>query len=216
MSNVLEERMIKIRTMGCPVPLKVVPGHFATNHSHINYYIDMTTLKTRHNEAKAIAQNFATKYSAIDVVDTIVCMDGCEVIGSYLAEALTDLGVMSVNLHKSIYVVSPEYNGAGQMIFRDNIQPMIQGKNILLILASAATGKTVNQCVECLDYYGGKLTGIAAIFSAVEEVGNYRVDSIFKKEDLPEYHTYKYTECPFCKNGHKIEALVNSFGYSVL
>ena len=93
---------------------------------------------------------------------------------------------------------------------------MIHGKNVLLVLASAATGKTVNQCVECLDYYGGKLAGISAIFSAVNKIGDYEVDSIFKKEDLPEYHTYKYTECPFCKNGHKIEALVNSFGYSVL
>ena len=58
--------------------------------------------------------------------------------------------------------------------------------------------------------------GISAIFSAVDKIGGYEVDSIFKKEDLPEYHTYKYTECPFCKNGHRIEALVNSFGYSVL
>lgn len=27
--------------------IKVVEGHFATNHSHINRYIDMTTLKSR-------------------------------------------------------------------------------------------------------------------------------------------------------------------------
>lgn len=216
MSNVLEDRMIKIRTMDCSVPLKVVPGHFATNHSHINYYIDMTTLKTRQSEAKAIAKSFATRYSAIDVVDTIVCMDGCEVIGAYLAEALHDLGVVSRNLHQTIYIVSPEYNTAGQMIFRDNIQPMIQGKNILLLLASAATGKTVNRCLECLDYYDGKLMGISAIFSAVDKISDYSVDSIFKKDDIPEYHTYKYSECPFCKNGQKIEALVNSFGYSVL
>ena len=27
--------------------IKVVDGHFATNHSHINRYIDMTTIKIR-------------------------------------------------------------------------------------------------------------------------------------------------------------------------
>ncbi|WP_347475364.1 hypothetical protein [Clostridium sp. AM46-21] len=27
--------------------IKVMNGHFATNHSHINQYIDMTTLKVR-------------------------------------------------------------------------------------------------------------------------------------------------------------------------
>ena len=55
---------------------KVIPGHFATNHSHVNYYIDMTTLKTRHSEASAIAAEMAKEYSYSTIVDTIVCMDG--------------------------------------------------------------------------------------------------------------------------------------------
>ena len=33
------------------IHLHVVPGHFATSHSHINSYLDMTTLKVRHSEA---------------------------------------------------------------------------------------------------------------------------------------------------------------------
>ena len=216
MKNTMEERMVKIRTLGCPVPLKVVPGHFATIHSHINYYIDMTTLKTRQNEAKAIAQSFATKYSAIDIVDTIVCMDGCEVIGTFLAERLSTLGVSSKNQHQTMYIVSPEYDTYGQIIFRDNIQSMINGKNIILLMASATTGKTINRCVECLNYYGGNLVGISAIFSAVDQVENYHIDCIFKQSDIPDYRTYKYAECPFCKKNQRLEALVNSFGYSLV
>ena len=38
------------------VPLRIARGHFATNHSHINYYIDITYNKTRVSEAKASAQ----------------------------------------------------------------------------------------------------------------------------------------------------------------
>ena len=34
------------------VPLRIARGHFATNHSHINYYIDITYQKTRLSEAK--------------------------------------------------------------------------------------------------------------------------------------------------------------------
>ena len=34
------------------INLKVSQGHFATTSSHINYYIDLTTLKARANEAK--------------------------------------------------------------------------------------------------------------------------------------------------------------------
>ena len=47
----MEQRTVKLYERGMSVPLKVVAGHFATNHSHVNYYIDMTTLKSRVSEA---------------------------------------------------------------------------------------------------------------------------------------------------------------------
>ena len=34
------------------IELKAYPGHFATNHSHINYYLDITPIKCRHTEAQ--------------------------------------------------------------------------------------------------------------------------------------------------------------------
>ena len=40
----MEKSYTKIYTTGATVPLKIRPGHFATNHAHINYYIDVTTL----------------------------------------------------------------------------------------------------------------------------------------------------------------------------
>ena len=43
----MEKSYTKIYTTGATVPLKIRPGHFATNHAHINYYIDVTTLKAR-------------------------------------------------------------------------------------------------------------------------------------------------------------------------
>ena len=48
----METSYTKIHTMGTDTALKVTPGHFATNHSHTNYYVDMTTLKARTNEAQ--------------------------------------------------------------------------------------------------------------------------------------------------------------------
>ena len=39
------------------IKLKVSQGHFATSSSHINYYIDLTTLKARSSEAKAVAKS---------------------------------------------------------------------------------------------------------------------------------------------------------------
>lgn len=196
--------------------IKVVNGHFATNHSHINQYIDMTTIKVRRKMALAAARSMATEYMASSVVDTIVCMDGTEVIGAYLAEALTDNGIISINQHKTIYIVTPEVHSSGQLIFRDNLQPMIKNKHILLLLASATTGKTIKQSVECIEYYGGSITGISAIFSATSEVNGYPVHTLFDKKDLPDYKSYPHDECPMCKEGSRIEAIVNSYGYSAL
>ena len=117
----METRMFKVYAKADPaVALKVIPGHFATNHSHINYYIDLTTLKARQNEAQAAARLLAY-YSNYSIVDTIVCLDGCEVIGAYLAEELTKAGVRSINEHKTIYIATLEYHTGGQLIFRDNM-----------------------------------------------------------------------------------------------
>lgn len=198
------------------VSINVIPGHFATNHSHISHYIDMSILKSRQSMARAAAKSIASEYVATTVVDTIVCMDGTDVIGSYLAEELTHSGIMSMNQHKAMYVVTPECNSIGQMIFRDNIQPMIKGRHILLLLASATTGRTIEQSLECISYYGGTLAGISAIFSANDTVAGQKIHTLFKMDDIPEYKTYPHNSCPYCQAGKKIEAIVNSFGYSRL
>lgn len=198
------------------ITIDVFPGHFATNHSHITHYIDMTTLKTRQSKARAAAKSIASEYVGSTVVDTIICMDGMEVIGSYLAEELTESGIMSLNQHKAMYVVTPEFNSVGQMIFRDNLQPLINGRHVLLLLASATTGRTIERSLECINYYGGIISGISAIFSANETIAGQTVHTLFKMEDLPEYKTYPHNQCPYCQTGKKIDAIVNSYGYSML
>ena len=92
------------------INLKVTPGHFATSSSHINYFIDLTTLKARCSEAKAVAKSMASDYIASTIVDTIICMDGTEVIGAYLADELTASGIMSMNAHGTIYIIEPDQN----------------------------------------------------------------------------------------------------------
>ena len=39
---------------------------------------------------------------------------------------------------------------------------------------------------------------------------------MYMGDDIPDYESYDYKECPYCKAGQKIDALVNSFGYSAL
>ena len=198
------------------VPLRYAKGHFATNHSHINYYVDITYQKTRLSEAKDVARQLAAGLNNMTLVDTILCLDGTAVIGTCLAEELTNRGFRSINEHRTIYVLEPEYNANSQMIFRDNNKPMIRGKHVLVLMASMTTGFTAKRSIEAIGYYGGYVAGVAALYSAVRDTGGYPVASVYTLADLPDYASYDYRECPYCKQGIPLDALVNSFGYSAL
>ncbi len=213
----MENRATKIHSsVNQNAIIRVIPGHFATNHSHINYYVDMTIMKSRKSEAAAAASVLARKYSSSTYIDTIICMDGCEVIGAYLADELTASGIMSLNQHKTMYIVAPEMNPGGQLIFRDNMQMMINGKHCLLLLASATTGRTIARAMECVQYYGGIVEGVSAIFSASKNIEGMEINYIFGAEDVANYRTYSSSECPLCAQNQKIDAIVNSYGYSKL
>ena len=209
-------KLVEMASQHCAAPLRYTQGHFATNHSHINYYVDITYQKTRLSEAKAVAKALVPHFDTTTVVDTILCLDGTAVIGTCLANELTKGGFLSVNSHQTIYVVEPEYNANSQMIFRDNIKPMIRGKHVLVLMASITTGFTAKRSMEAIGYYGGYVAGVAAMYSAVEETAGHPVVSVYSLNDLPDYQSYDARECPFCKKGRKIDALVNSHGYSSL
>ena len=198
------------------VPLRMARGHFATNHSHINYYIDLTYHKTRLSEAKDSAYELVSHLGNNIPVDTILCLDGTQVLGTCVADEISKTGYRTVNTHNTIYIAEPEYNSNSQIIFRDNIQPMIRGRHILVLMASVTTGFTAKKAIEAIGYYGGQVTAVAAIYRAVDEVGGYPVHSIYSVADLPDYESYDYRDCPYCKAGRRLDALVNSFGYSAL
>ncbi|HBZ03955.1 MAG TPA: orotate phosphoribosyltransferase [Lachnospiraceae bacterium] len=194
------------------INLKVMQGHFATTSSHINYYIDLTTLKARANEAKAVAKSMSHEYLATTIVDTIVCLDGTNVIGAYLADALTDSGIMSMNQHGTMYITTPEVNSVGQMTFKDDVVPMIRNRHVLLLLSTITTGHTTEQAIECIQYYGGTLAGVSSIFSAIDSIQGYDIHSIFHVNDIEGYASYNSHECPFCKAGIPLDGLVSAGG----
>lgn len=213
----MESRMFKIYSPAdSKVALKVIPGHFVTSHSHINYYVDLTTLQARQNEAEAAAKLLARKYENNTVVDTIICLNGCEVIGAYLAQELTKSGIMCLNAHNTIYVTAPEQDINGQMIFRDNAKIMVQGKNVLILSTSITTGVTLEKAITSVQYYGGTVQGIASIFSFISKAHGVEVNSIFDAKDMTGYASYDAKDCPMCKAKQKIDAIVNGFGYSKL
>ena len=198
----MESRAFVIKSESNPrIRIEAVPGHFVTSHSHINYCLNITQVKHEHAMARDAAAQLAAPYLQFEIIDTIVCMEGSEILGAFLARELTKSGMRSINQGSSLFVISPEYDANGQMFFRENLQPMVADKSVLLLISTVSTGKTIRR---------------AAVFSAIPMVEDIEIQSLFSTKDLPDYASFSTGDCPDCKAHRPIDAMVNSFGYSKL
>ena len=212
----MHDRLLITMKVNPNVLLRAIPGHFVTPNAHSNYYLDMTAIKSRTHESRAAAVEFAKKIPPTTVVDTIVCMEGTQVIGAYLADELTKSGFVNVNTYKAINVITTELSSTGQYIVRENLKPMFEGKNVIILVATAATGKTIAKTAEAIKYYGANVRGICSVFSVGTTCFGKPIYSLFSVKDLPDYRNCPAEECPMCKNGEPVYAIANPFGYSIL
>ena len=194
------------------IKFEVIHGHFTTNHSHVNRYIDMNEIKNNYKAAKETAKQLAGAIYSSVPVDAIICLESTWLVGAFLAEELSE-GTRGINYGNDIYCITPEYMN-NQIILRDNLQKIVRDKNVLLLVSSVSSGKSVQQAANCLNYYGGTLSGVCSIFSAVPEVHGIKINSVFHADDIPDYESYNPAKCPLCAAGKKIDAIVNSFGYT--
>ena len=209
----MQPRFFPLLNIGT-VPLLAAKGHFATRNSHINYFIDVTAQKYSLKGADACAAQLANKLRGRFPVDSILCMDGTSVIGTSLARSLTQHGGRSLNESDNMYIVKGELDSRGNLIFRDNARFMLEGKDVLILMCSLTTGTTALQGKRSVEYYGGRVVGVSAIYAAVDHLADMPVVSIFDCKTLPDYASYSPTECPLCKKGEKVDAVVNTFGFS--
>lgn len=198
------------------IVIDVIEGHFVTQHSHVSHCIDMTKAKSEINCAKETAKMFAAHFTNTPI-DTIITLERTKMIGAFLAEELSRSGI---NVNNNIGVISPEIS-SDRMIMRDNFLPYIRSKRVLLLTATATTGLTLSGALEGIWYYGGTPVGAATVFGGnfgehinMHGVIDVPVVRLFKTEDIPSYKSYSGTDCPLCRAGVKIDALINSYGYS--
>ena len=199
------------------VTIRSVEGHFATQHSHVSHFIDMTRVKSEMVSARAAAELFASRFKG-EPVDTVITLERTKMIGGFLAEELAKTGL---NLNRNIAVITPEFTNE-KMFLRDNLIPYVQHKRVLLLTATATTGMTLKNVLEGIVYYGGTPAGAATVFGG--EFGDsivvsgiaVPVERLFFAKDIGKYDSYPPGDCPLCKAGVKIDAVVNSYGYSKL
>ena len=199
------------------VTIRSIEGHFATQHSHITHYIDMTRIKSETVSARATAELFAFSFQNTPV-DTVITLERTKMIGGFLALQLERTGI---NLNRNIAVITPEIK-KDKLFLRDNLVPYIKDKHVLLMTSTATTGKTLKNGLEGIVYYGGVPAGAMTVFGGDFGdhlvVGEYTVpvERLFFAKDIGKYESYAPGSCPLCKEGVRINAVVNSYGYSKL
>lgn len=197
--------------------IHAMPGHFISASSHMNYYIGTSDIKHNHNVSVDAAMLMARYYTERSIpVDTVLCLYETQALGAYLAHELSRPSMFNPNPDNNVYVLGPEYDAAGNIIFRDNLKKLISGKNVLVLISCITSGKTVERAMESVAYYGGTVAGVTAIFSAIDSIDGVEINSIFTTEDVPGYEAYAPHDCPHCKAGEKVDAIANGYGYSLL
>lgn len=188
--------------------IKVIPGHFATKHSHVNYCVDMTAVKSQLYEAKAAAKLLVARFAGTPV-DTIISLDRMKMVGSFMAD---ELAHTQMSKNQNIAVITPEITN-DKLLLRDNFLAYVKYRHVLLLTDSATTGKDVNSAVEGIRFYGGTPVGAAMVFGGKFDCSVQTV-RLFGIDDIPDYSSYAPVDCPLCKSGVKVDAVVNSYGYS--
>ena len=198
------------------ITITATPGHFTTSSSHVNYYLDVSKLKCDVTVAQDVARELALPYLSSTIVDTIVCMEETSVIGAFIAQELLREGTSVMNMGREIHVVKPVTNTVGKLVFQDNVRSWVVRKNILVLLSSVSSGRTVNNALECIAYYGGNIVGISSLFMALPGGLGWETHALFTSDDIPGYKSYNASECELCKTGRKLDALVSSDGYFMI
>ncbi len=213
--------MKEIYTLTSPrndrVFIHVMPGHFVSANNHINYYIGTSDIKHNHNVSVDAAMLLSGYYIANDNhIDTVLCLYETQTLGGYLAHELARPNMFSPNPNDTVYVIGAEYDGTGNLIFRDNLIRMIKDKNVVILISCITSGRTVERAMESVEYYGGRVAGVSSAFSAQKSIRGIHVNTIFSLEDIPHYKAYPMHDCPYCRQGMPVDAISNGYGYSML
>ena len=196
------------------IKLNIYPGHYATSHAHVDHYISMTEVRTNAAMASETADMLAKQFRYTQI-DTIICLEYTQNIGAFLAKELSAPG-REINSGAEIHVITPSINSNNQLTFSNDLQPFVTNCNVLILIATASTGRSLARAAECVTYYGGRIVGIGSIFSAIEELGGIPGHTVFKPTDLGDYNYYTSDSCPLCKSGRKLDGFITTSGYTKL
>lgn len=194
------------------INVDVTLGHFTTNDYHINHFLHLDELKTNPSLAKEVAIELALPYLTSTLVDTIVCFEGTEIIGAYMANELSMEGTGVINSGKFIHVVTPTVNVDRKFMLPSSRQELVRQKRVILLVSTILSETFVNNIMEFITYYEGNLVGISSLFKAYPGEIGHEVHSLMDSSDVPGYKIYYPGKCDMCKEEQKLDGIIKNDG----
>lgn len=117
-----------------------MPGHFVSSSSHLNFYIGTSDIKHNHDVSVDAAMMLASYYHERGIeVDTVLCLYETQALGAYLAHELQRANMLNPNPDSTVYVLGPEYDAQGNIIFQIIFVSLLPAKEFcFLFLVSQA------------------------------------------------------------------------------
>jgi orotate phosphoribosyltransferase len=138
--------------------IRASSGHFITANKHIDCYVGTSDIKHNHDVSICAARLLAEYYHMRGIrIDTVLCLYETQTLGAYVAHELSKPNMFNPNPSANIFVLGPEYDVSGNMIFRDNLIRMIKDKRVLILMSCITSGKTVERAMDSVAYYAARL-----------------------------------------------------------
>ncbi|MDD2955337.1 MAG: hypothetical protein PHD67_03355 [Oscillospiraceae bacterium] len=176
--------------------LTVTREHAAEPGCHMNRRVGTAGLRHSGKLAREAARLLAAPYQAGALVELILCEQGCEVVGSFLACELSGGNALSLNRGCDIRVAAFRWEEERPVLLEP--EPL-SGQSVLLLADRLFPPDKALCCAQWAAAQEAALSGVCALFGTPGKVGWRRVHCLFSAVEVPGFHFWPEEECPLCR-----------------
>lgn len=163
-------------------------GDTAQEEISMNFCISTRELRLSAKLAKEAARALAQPYHTGALVDLILCEEGCEAVGAFLAAELGGGSVLSLNRGSDIHIGTLRLSEQ-ETCTREELP--LRGKSILLLTDLLMSPKRARRAADYILGSGAALSGVCALFGVPGEVEKRKIQCLFEASDLPGFYTWR-------------------------
>jgi len=178
----------------------ITDDHFVyTSGKHGEVYINKDALYPHTEEVSNVGKMFADKFKDREIDVVVGPALGGIILSTWTAFHLSQL------TGREIFGVYTEKDENKNQVFTRGYDKYISGKKVLVIEDLTTTGGSVKKVVNSVQNAGGTVVEVCVMVNRnPEEVNGKMMGTPFSSLGILPAAAYDEVECPFCKEGRKI------------